>query len=164
MLAFGVMRWPVAQLSQNALLVPTILLFSLQACKDPGGLKGCGIELESILLAAPSPNVVDQTAHLIAHLRIFNDAPIDTKLHKLIWMVEVDGQALARGKTPKHLLLKHQSSHSDTLKIPLSNAGATWVANAMNKPHRQVRLMGFCQIQAAGAAKEVPFDAKHDVH
>lgn len=164
MLALPVMKWPFSQLSLNTSLVLAVLLLILQACKDPGGLKGCGIELESTLLATSTPDTNKQTAHLITHIRVFNDAPIDTKLLGFVWMIEVDGQALARGKTPKDRELKRESSHNDTIKIPLSNAGATWVANAMNKPHRQVRLMGFCQIRAAGVTKEVPFDTKHEVH
>ena len=146
----------------NSLLLLACFIFL--GCKDPGGQKGCGVELESALLASPIPNESEASAHLVTHLRIFNDAPIDVEVQSLLWMLEVDGQALMRGKTPKIRQLTKESSQHFELRIPLSNAASRWVANAMNKPHRQVRLMGFCQIIAAGRSREVPFDAKQDVY
>jgi len=133
-------------------------------CKDPGGVKGCGVELQSALLAAPDPTSDTASAQLIAHLRIFNDAPINVAVTGFAWMLEVDGQALARGNTRYMRDLTRETSHYTTIRIPLSDAGERWVANAMNKPHRQVRLMGFCRIRAAGSVREVPFDAKNDVY
>ena len=138
--------------------------FIVLGCKDPGGQKGCGVELESALLASPLSNESKANAHLVTHLRIFNDAPIDVEVKSLLWMLEVDGQALMRGKTPQTRQLAKESSQHLELRIPLSSAASRWIANAMNKPHRQVRLMGFCQIIAAGQSREVPFDAKQDVH
>ena len=148
---------------------PTVLyvasaLTLIAACKDPGGIAGCGIELESALLSAASPASKTASANLVLHLRVFNDTPLIASLRRLLWTVEVDGQALSRGNTAQSMQVLPSSSQSNRLSIPLSEAAAQWVAAAMNKPHRQVRLMGFCTIEIAGSVKEVAFDAKQDVY
>ena len=148
---------------RTGLLVASVLTM-ITACKDPGGIAGCGIELESALLSAASPASSPSSANLVLHLRMFNDTPLKASIRRLLWTVEVDGQALSRGNTAQSIQILPGSSQPNGLSIPLSEAAAQWVAAAMNKPHRQVRLMGFCKVEIAGAVKEVAFDAKQDVY
>ena len=154
----GLSRQP----TRLALLLTTVL--SVGACTDPGATAGCGVELESARLAAALVSKPDRDTALMVHLRLLNESKLPTQVKTLLWILEVDGQALSRGRSPINKPLKASASEAVQLNIPLSELAAQFVAAAMNKPHRQVRLMGFCQIEIAGSSRELAFDAKQEVY